>query len=119
MTVWVFCCFSLVTAPLVTSQSNIFGQFDKSITLKCPLTPVSKIEWYDWVYSLSADTPATVYKGGQTSDDEYHKGRFSVDSNTGRLTISGLNEDDVGIYFCNTSQSNEHQFNLILAGEYY
>ena len=101
----------------MASTSNMFGQFDKSVTLKCPLKPVSKIEWYDWVYSLSADTPATIYKSGSISDDEYHGGRFSVDPNTGHLTISGLNEDDVGIYFCNTSRSDQHEFNLILAGE--
>ena len=113
---FIICDVSVFSVPLVSCKTNVYGSYGKSTTLECSLTPVSAIEWYDWVFSLEADVPATIYKDGEVNDDEYHGGRFSVDSDTGALTISDLNIDDAGTYFCMTGEDQKEEFNLILAG---
>ena len=102
-------------APQVMCATNLFALNGNSITLECPLEPVSEIQWFDWVYNVDTN-PAVIYQDGMVTTDEYHGERFTVDTNTKALTISDLKDDDAGMYFCKVGAGDDaiHEMNLIL-----
>ena len=101
------------------SAVGIYGQ---SHTFKCNLLASdSAVQWYDNVYNMEEGKAALIFDGNQNGVNQAHpiSARLSINEE-GSLTISDLESDDAGEYFCQSTVDGETQtenYQLTLGGK--
>ena len=106
------------------------GIISKSVSLPCPTIPAdltSKLQWADFVYNTDRN-PKIIYDAEDNTDmhvsaDHPRRKSYSLDRKY-TLTITDVNMDDAGLYFCRIknddgSFTDLRKHRLAVMGRYY